>query len=47
MPLAPLLRAVWLGSGGSNEVLSASRGMTSCGGIYAGYLDVISCRKKW
>lgn len=42
MPLAPLDLLGRFGRGGNIELLSGSRGNKGCGGIYAGYLDVIS-----
>ena len=42
MPLAPLALLGRFGSGGRMELLSGSRGINGCGGVYAGYFDVIS-----
>ena len=36
------LRLGWLGRGGSIELLFGSRGTRGGGGLYAGYLEVIS-----
>ncbi len=49
--LARFIRAVislwgWLGKGGSNEILSASKGIFDWGGMYAGYFEVIFLPEK-
>lgn len=47
MPLDPLARLGLFGSGGRMELLSGSSGSNGGGGVYAGYFEVISCRKMW
>lgn len=47
IPLDPFALLDLFGSGGRMELLSGSRGKSGGGGVYAGYLEVISCRKIW
>lgn len=45
MPFIPFALLDRWGNGGSIELLSGSRGSNGCGGVYAGYFEVISCLK--
>jgi hypothetical protein len=47
MPFDPLALLGRFARGGRMELLSGSRGSRGGGGVYAGYLDVISCRNIW
>lgn len=40
-------RLGWFGSGGRMVLFSNSMGIRGGGGLYAGYLEVISCRNRW